>query len=417
VAAVSADSLAADVHALVDFGTRHTLSSATNPHRGIGAARCWVLAKFQSYAVASHGRMTARIDTWLQPADGRRINRAVEMGNVEAVIHGADPGDDRVFIVTAHLDSRRLDVMDSTGVAPGANDDASGVAALLEMARILAAYPMKATVMLVAVTGEEQGLYGAKHLASEAAKGKWKVVADINNDMIGQSTSSGTGLHDNTRVRVFSEGIPAVETAEEARMRKLTGGENDSRSRELARYMKWTAAGYVDNLTVVLNYRRDRFLRGGDHEPFQDLGFAAVRMTDYYENFYHQHQDIRTENGIAYGDEEKYMDFPYLKKTASLNLAVIASLAAAPSGPVDARIDVSGLSNSTRISWQKPAHGKAVGYYVLMRETDQPMWEKKFYTDSLQMTLPYSRDNYFFGVQAVGENGHASVAVFPGIGR
>lgn len=417
VSGVSVDSLRADVHTLVGFGTRHTLSSATDPHRGVRAARRWVLEKFEGYAARSEGRMTARIDSWVQPPDGHRINRTITMGNVEATIRGTDPKDDRILIVTAHLDSRRSDVMDSTGGAPGANDDASGVAALLEMARLLSTYPLRASVMLVAVTGEEQGLTGAEHLAREARDGKWNVVSDINNDMIGQSTSSGTDLHDNTRVRVFSEGIPVVETPAEARLRKLLGGENDSRSRELARYLKMTASTYVDNLTVELIYRRDRFLRGGDHEPFQDRGFTAVRMTDYYENFDHQHQDVRTEHGISYGDLERYMDFPYLKKTTSLNLAAIASLATAPSGPLDAKIDVTRLTNATRIFWQKPTYGKAVGYYVLMRETDQPMWQKKFYTDSLEMTLPYSKDNYFFGVQSVGDGGHLSVPVFPGIGR
>lgn len=415
--AISPDSLRSYVNALVSFGTRQTLSSGTDPHRGIGAARRWVLEKFREDAAVSGGRMNTYIDTWTQPADSHRINRSIIMGNVVARIQGTDPTDDRIFIVTGHLDSRRTNVMDSTEDAPGANDDASGVAALLEMARLLVAYPMKATVMLVAVTGEEQGLFGAVHLAEEAKAGHWHVAADLNNDMIGQSTSSETGLHDNTRVRVFSEAIPAAEAPEEARMRRLLGGENDSRSRELARYMKMIASAYVDNLGVELIYRRDRFLRGGDHEPFQDRGYTAVRITDYYENYTHQHQDVRTENGIQYGDLEKFMDFGYLRKTTALNLATVASLATAPSPPEKARIDISGLSNVTRLYWEAPAHGHASGYYILMRETDQPMWQRRFYTDSTEMTLPYSKDNYFFGVQAVSADGKLSVPVFPGIGR
>jgi len=414
---VSGDSLRSYVRTLVGFGTRHTLSDAAATDHGIGAARRWVLAKFQAYAMTSHGRMTGKIDTWTQLPDSQRVNRAVLMGNVSATIRGTDSSDDRIFIVTAHLDSRRTNVMDSTGDAPGANDDASGVAALLEMARLLAAYPLKATVMLVAVTGEEQGLLGAEHLAEKATEQHWNVAGDLNNDMIGQSTSSETGLRNNTRVRVFSESIPATETPQEARLRKALGGENDSRSRELARYLKTIASVYVPNLTVQLIYRRDRFLRGGDHEPFQNRGYTAVRITDYYENYNHQHQDVRTEHGTAYGDLEQYMDFPYLRKTTGLNLATMASLATAPSGPVEAKIDVSRLTNKTRVYWKQPAHGKVKGYLVLMRETDQPMWQQKFYTDSVEMTVPYSKDNYFFGVQAVGENGHLSMPVFPGIGR
>lgn len=413
---VSPDSLRSYDRTLVAFGTRHTLSSTTGS-TGIGAARRWVLKCFQAYAAKSDGRMIAKMDTWIQPADSQRVNRPVFMGNVTATIKGGDPVDDRIFIVTAHLDSRNTNIMDSTGRSPGANDDASGVSALLEMARILSHYPLKATVMLVAVTGEEQGLLGSGHLAREAKTHGWNVAAILNDDMIGQSTSSGTDLAANTRVRVFSEAIPVAESPQDARLRKALGGENDSRSRELARYMKMTASAYVDNLSVQLIYRRDRFLRGGDHEPFQAEDYTAVRITDYYENYNHQHQDIRVENGIQYGDLERYVDFEYLRKNTCLNLATLASLASAPSVPGEPKIDISRLSNDTRLYWQVPRYGKAMGYYVLMRETDEPMWQKKFYTEKMEMTLPYSKDNYFFAVQAVGADGTMSVPVFPGIGR
>lgn len=417
VSQVSRDSLQSYVHALVSFGTRHTLSTQRDPHHGIGAARKWVLHEFQKAAAESGGRMTARIDFWEQPADNRRVNRQVRMGNVMAVLKGTDPADDRVFIVSGHLDSRNTDIMDSTDAAPGANDDASGVAAVLEMARIMSRHPGKATIIFVAVTGEEQGLLGSTHLAEEAKKKGWNVAAMLNNDMIGQSTSSGTDKHDNTRVRVFSEGVPAAETARAASLRKAMGGENDSRSRELARYIRHIATEYVPNLRVQLIYRRDRFLRGGDHLPFQDRGYTAVRITDFYENFQHQHQDVRMENGVQYGDLEKFMDFEYLRKNTCLNLVVLACLASAPSGPRNAKIDISRLTNYTRLFWQAPQYGKAKGYYVLMRETDASVWQKKFFTDQMEITLPYSKDNFLFAVQAVGEDGLMSVPVFPGIGR
>ncbi|HEX5553491.1 MAG TPA: M28 family metallopeptidase [Chitinophagaceae bacterium] len=414
---VSPDSLESYVHTLVAFGTRHTLSNQTDSREGIGAARNWVLGEFQRFAAKSDGRMTARIDYWQQPADAHRVNRPIRMGNVMATLKGTDPGDDRIFIVSGHLDSRNTNIMDSTGAAPGANDDASGVAALLEMARIMSAHSIRATVIFVAVTGEEQGLLGSTHLAAAAKEGHWQVAAMLNNDMIGQSTSSGTDKHNNTRVRVFSEGVPAAETKQEAALRKALGGENDSRSRELARYIKNIAAQYVDNLTVQLIYRRDRFLRGGDHLPFQQRGFTAVRITDFYENYLHQHQDVRTVHDTLYGDLEKFMDFAYLRKNTCLNLATLASMADAPSGPTQAKIDVSHLTNDTRLFWKPPQYGSAKGYYVLMRETDAPMWQQKFYTDKTSMTLPYSKDNYFFAIQSAGDSGLLSVPVFPGIGR
>lgn len=361
--------------------------------------------------------MSAHIDFWEQPADHRRVNRPVRMGNVLAVLKGTDPADDRVFIVSGHLDSRDTNIMDSTGAAPGANDDASGVAAVVEMARIMSAHPRKATVIFVAVSGEEQGLLGSTHLAEEAKQKGWNVAAMLNNDMIGQSTSSGTDQHDNTRVRVFSEGIPALETSREAALREALGGENDSRSRELARYISYMAVQYVPNLSVQLIYRRDRFLRGGDHIPFQQRGFTAVRITDFYENFQHQHQDVRMQDGVQYGDLEKFMDFEYLRKNTCLNLATLACLASAPSVPTEAKIDVSRLTNYTRLFWQAPHYGHASGYYVLIRETDAPLWQKRVYTDKTEITLPYSKDNYLFAIQAVGRDGRLSMPVFPGIGR
>ncbi len=416
---VSETNLREDIDKLVSFGTRQTFSIQTSRKKGIGAARDWVEAQLLQDARGSGGRMAVWMDRWLQkPDSSTRISyQPAELVNVIATLSGTDPSDHRIFLVSGHLDSRRTDVMDSEKPSPGANDDASGVAALLEMARILSRQPFPATIMFVAFTGEEQGLFGSRHLAALARDSSWDLRAMINNDMIGQNNASGTDLVDNGRVRVFSEGIPMKETPAMAASRRALSGENDSRSRELARYIKKICEDYVDNLKVVLIYRPDRFLRGGDHLPFAAQGYPAVRLTTYYENYDHQHQDPRTEKGIEYGDLPKFMDFEYLRKNTCLNLATVACLAAAPSVPRGVKIDVSRLSNYSRLSWDPPATGRAAGYIVLMRETDQPMWQKRFFTRDLQMMLPYSRDNYFFAVQAVSPEGLKSLPVFPSIGR
>lgn len=413
---VSTDSLQSYIDQMVAFGTRSTLSTVSDEHRGIGAARRWVLDKFQSFAKKSDGRMTAKIDSWLlQP--GTRVKTAHEIGNVMATLKGSDPADNRIFIVSGHLDSRRSDVMDSVGIAPGANDDASGVAAVLEMARIMSQHKFPATIIFVAVSGEEQGLYGSEHLAEEAKKNNWHIAAMLNNDIIGASLSSGTNIRNNTRVRVFSEGIPANADEKMIRRIRLLGMENDSPSRELARYMQEMAERYVPHLDVKMEYRNDRFLRGGDHLPFQQRGFTAVRMTEMNENFYHQHQDVRTENGIEYGDLPKFMDFEYLRKNTCLNLSTLANLDMAPPQPDSVKIDISHLTNDTHLYWNAPAVGHPAGYYVLVRETSAPQWQQKIFTTENDITIPYSKDNYFFAVEDVDAEGHESLPVFPGIGR
>lgn len=414
VAAVRADNMEKDIHQLVGFGTRHTLSSITDKKQGIGAARNWVLQKFSSYIAGSGGRLSVQLDTVTLPADGKRLDVPVHLGNVMATLKGTDPADKRVFIVSGHLDSRASDIMNRTIAAPGANDDGSGVVALLEMVRVMHQTPFSATIIFVAVSGEEQGLLGADYLAAKAAQQGWEVGAMLNNDMIGQSTSSETNLTGNTVVRVFSEGVPALTDEKMLARIRAEGMENDSRSRQLARYIKEVGERYVDGLQVMMVYRSDRFLRGGDHLPFLRRGFTAVRITDLYENYIHQHQDVRMEKGIQYGDLPEYMDFEYLRKNTCLNLAILASLASAPAMPQDVKMDVKELTNVTRIVWQKPSYGTVKGYYVLLRETSSPVWQKKFYTTATEMTLPYSKDNYFFAVQAVGENGAESLAAFAG---
>lgn len=413
---VSADSLRAYVQTLVSFGTRHTLSTETDPRRGIGAARRWIMTRLRDYSRRGGNRMVVEEDRWML-APGERVPFAHPIANIIATLPGTDTSDHRIFMASAHLDSRRSNVLDSVGDAPGANDDGSGVAALLEIARIIADQHFPATIRLVFFSGEEQGLYGSRHLAERAASEGWQIAALLNNDIIGQTTASETGLQDNTRVRVFSETIPVAETPEQARMRRLTNGDNDSPSRELARYIHDVAKNYIPNLDVVLIYRPDRFLRGGDHFPFQQKGYTAVRLTEYYENFNHQHQDIRVENGIHYGDLPEYMDFEYLRKNTALNLATLISLAKAPAAPAHAWLSAGELGNTTTLRWTVPAHGRPVGYRILMRDTDQPLWQKDFFTTDTTIVLPYSKDNVFFAVQAIGSDGNMSLPVFPEISR
>ena len=417
VSEVSADSLQSYINTLVSFGTRSTLSPQTNPKKGIGSARNWVLKKFNESAKNSGGRLTAFIDTTTIAADRRRVNRPILLGNVVATLKGTDPDYKRIFIISGHLDSRRTDIMDSTNDAPGANDDGSGTAAVIECARIMSQHPFPATIIFVAVSGEEQGLLGSTFMADKAKKENWDIEGVFNNDIIGSNNSSGTEIINNTKVRVFSEGIPQSATEKDiARIRAL-GLENDSKSRELARYVKEIGERYVDNLDVVMVYRTDRFLRGGDHLPYLKNGFTAVRITEMNENFNHQHQDVRVENEIHYGDLPQFVDYEYLRKNTALNLANLANLAKAPSVPEEVKIEVKNLSNSTSLSWLAPKTGKAKGYYILMRETTSPVWQKKIFTTKNEMTLPYSKDNYFFAVQSVNESGNESLPILPGIER
>jgi hypothetical protein len=408
---ISAENLEKYVRDLAGFRTRHTLSK-NNPYEGIHASQNYVLELFKSFEPQSGGRLTSHIDVFTIPADGRRIPVDSELGNIMATLKGSDPDDDRIFIISAHIDSRASDVMDAEIDAPGANDDGSGVAAIIELARIMSKKSYPATIIFVVVSGEEQGLKGAAYLAEKAKNENWNLAAMLNNDMIGNSFSSETNISDNTRVRIFSEGVPVAESERMAAIRRYTNGENDSKSRQLARYMKEVGERYVDQLEVKLIYRNDRFLRGGDHTPFAREGFTAVRVTEMNENYYHQHEDVRVENEIQYGDLPEFVDFEYMRKITGINLASLASLALAPSEPSSVGIDVRRLSNTSTLRWEVPEKGKAKGYYVLMRETDTSMWQKKFYTEETSLTIPYSKDNYFFAVQAVGEGGHESMAVF-----
>lgn len=414
---ISVDSLAQNLTKLVSFGTRATLSNQSSNTKGIGAARAWILTRFNEYAKASNGRLTAYIDTTTYNADKRRVNRPIILGNVVATLKGTDPNDKRIFVISGHLDSRRSNDMDSVGDSPGANDDGSGTVAVMECARVISKHSFPATIIFVTVSGEEQGLLGAYFMAGKAKKENWKIEAVLNNDIMGSNNSNETNIVDNTRVRVFSEGLSVTDTGRVAMQIRNLGLENDGRSRQLARYVKEVGERYVENLEVMMIYRNDRFLRGGDHTAFVENGFAAVRITEMNENYTRQHQDIRVENGIQYGDLIEHIDFEYLRKNTSMNLANLANLAKAPAVPDEVKIDVKKLTNSTYLYWKAPKTGAVKGYYILMRETTSPVWQKKIYTESLEIRLPYSKDNYFFAVQAVNETGNESLPVIPAVGR
>lgn len=414
---VSKDTIQSYIQKLVSFGTRNTLSTQTDTKRGIGAARTWVLSKFNEFAKQSGGRFSAIIDTTTLQPDGRRVDAPLLLGNVMATLKGTDPADNRIFVISGHLDNMRTSVMDRTGDAPGANDDASGTVAVMECARIMSKSSFPATIIFVAVSGEEQGLLGANFMANKAQKENWNIEAVLNNDIMGSNNSSETNIINNTQIRVFSEGLPAFETEKSASGIRQLGLENDGKARQLARYVKEIGERYVDNLEVVMIYRNDRFLRGGDHTPYVNNGFAAVRFTEMNENYYHQHQNVRMENGIQYGDLPEFLDYDYLKKNIQMNLANLANLAKSPSMPQDVKVDVKRLTNYTNLSWEAPKTGKVKGFYVLMRETTSAIWQKKIFTTEKQMQLPYSKDNYFFAVQAVSENGNEGLPVVPSVGR
>lgn len=414
---VSADSLRSYINKLVSFGTRHTMSSTTDKKRGIGAAREWVVQRFNEFAKQSNGRMTAFVDTTTLLPDGRRIDTRISLGNAMATLKGTDPNDDRVYIISGHIDSRVTDVMNRTADAPGANDDGSGVAAVMECARILSKRSFPATIIFVAFSGEEQGLLGAEYLAKKAKANNWNIDALLNNDIMGSNNSSETNIINNNQVRIFSEAFSSLDTGRVLANIRSLGLENDGRTRQLARYVKEVGERYVDNLDIVLVYRNDRFLRGGDHTPFVQRGYAGVRVTEMNENFNHQHQDLRTENVIVYGDLPEFMDFEYLRKNTALNLATLANLAKAPSVPEEVKVDVRNLTNSTLLSWKAPKNGKVKGYFVVMRETTSPVWQKKFFTYDTTLRVPYSKDNYFFAVQAVNATDNESLPVIPTVGR
>lgn len=410
---VSSDSIRSYIASMVSFGTRHSLSDTSSATRGIGAARRWVASKFIDFRNRNNANMDVALDPYeISPASSQRIPYKVTMKNVVATLQGTDPSDNRVLLISGHLDSRNSNVMDSVNLAPGANDDASGVTVVLELARVMSKYKFPCTIIFMAVQGEEQGLLGARHMANKMKQDGVNLIAMLNNDIVGNTVASETGNKNEKTVRIFSEMIPSAETDEETRARNAMKSENDSPSRQLARYIKEVSEPYLNGFTATLNMRPDRFLRGGDHTPFLQNGFAAVRFCEFNENFTQQHQNLRTEDGVEYGDLLKFVDFNYTANVAKMNLVTLATLAKAPAAPTDVKMKVN-LGNQTQLSWAKGSGPAPAGYYILIRETYQPFWEKKVFVKDISAEIPYSKDNYFFAVQAVGSDGHLSQIVTP----
>ncbi|MEO6968280.1 MAG: M20/M25/M40 family metallo-hydrolase [Rhodanobacteraceae bacterium] len=408
--AVSPDELHATIAKLVSFGTRSTLSDTKSDTRGIGAAQRWVKSRFEAISKDCGGCL--QIVTPSKTFTGERMPKGgVEVMDIVAIQRGSgDPN--RVIVITGHLDSRRTDVMDATGDAPGADDDASGVAALIEAARVLSKYKFQATLVYSADSGEEQGLYGGKVIAQYAVDQGWNVEADLNNDIVGTSCG-GDGVCDTHTVRVFSEGTKTNETLSQAKYRRYHGGEVDSPSRNVARYMTALADQYLDDFHGRMVYRTDRYGRGGDQVSFLEQGFPAVRVTEGHENYAHQHQDVRVENGVHYGDTIDHDDFNYLAQVTRLNAITMAAMAAAPVPPADA--DIKGaVSYDTSMSW-KPSPG-AADYKVWWRETTAPQWQHSRDAGNATSTAlkGINIDDFFFGVSAVGKDGWESPVEFPG---
>lgn len=413
---ISAARIKATVEKLVSFHNRNTLS-ANDPSllaqgRGIVAARDWIKSEFERYSQACGGCLEVKLDTFTE-APANRIPTATEISNVYAVLRGTSVQSPQpIYLVTGHYDSRNGDTLNITDPAPGANDDASGTAVSLECARVLSQKRFPATIIFLAVAGEEQGLNGARHFAKMAKAEGWNIVGVLNNDIVGGNKSKE---QDPAIVRVFSEGIPLAATEAELRNIRNLALESDSPSRQLARYVRETGARYVAApFQAKMIFRRDRFLRGGDHTAFNQSGFAAVRFTEYREDFNRQHQNLRTENGIEYGDLPKFVDYEYVANVARVNAATLASLATAPGPPGNVRLVTRKLDNDSELTWSAPADGRAVRYEVLWRPTTAPEWENVEAVGNVTTTtIKRSKDNVIFAVRSVDRKGNRSLAVIP----
>jgi hypothetical protein len=384
---VSQQRIEGHIRKLVSFGTRHTMSETESPTRGIGAARRWIKAELERCGAGTPLQVT--YDS-----------------------HAASK--ERMYVVSGHYDSRASDVMDATSDAPGANDDASGTAAIMELACVMAKYKFDATLVFMAVAAEEQGLIGARHWAVGAREKNWNVAGMFTNDIIG-SSKGDDGKVDNKQVRLFAQSIPATkEMSEAVRQLVATGGENDSLSRQLARHTKEQGERYVKGFKVSVIQRHDRYLRGGDHMPFLEQGYAALRFTEPAEDFSHQHQDLRTENGKVYGDTIDHVDFDYIAKVTRVNGAAMASLAMAPAAPQEVKLRTAALTNDSTLVWKANGEPDLAGYRIVWRDTTSANWEgSKWVGNVTEATLDLSKDNVFFGVQAVDKDGNVSVATYP----
>lgn len=411
---INARRIEESIKKLVSFGTRNTLSEQNNPKRGIGAARDWLFSEFTKAAAQSGGRMTVEKQSFEQPkAD--RIASPITITNVVATLKGTQPeSQERIYVVSGHYDSMCGSATNATCDAPGANDDASGTVAVLEMARVMAKHEFDATIVFMAVAGEEQGLYGSTYFAEQAKQKAMNIEAMFTNDIVGNSLG-GNGVRDTRTVRVFSEGVPSNETPEQANTRRGVGGENDSPSRQLARFIAETAARHVPVMKVTMVYRRDRYLRGGDHRPFLERGYAAVRFTEPNEDYNHQHQNVRIENGVQYGDLPQFVDFNYVANVSRVNAASLAALAMAPARPKNVGIVTARLTNDTDLKWDANKEPDLAGYEIVWRDTTSPVWtNSKMVGNVTSYTMKgMSKDNFFFGVRSLDKAGNRSQVSFP----
>ncbi|MBD0849183.1 M28 family peptidase [Maribacter arenosus] len=409
--AVSANRIEADVTALTNFGTRHTLSDTVSQTRGIGAARRWIKSQFEETSKACGDCLEVFYQKDLvKKGDNQRIVHDVMVVNVVAIQWGARYPN-RFIIMSGDIDSRVSDPTDYTTDSPGANDNASGMAGTMEAARVLSNYKFDNSIIYVGLSGEEQGLYGGKGLAAFAKTKGWEIIGILNNDMIG-NIKGVDGVIDNREFRIFSEPVPPTETEKERNARRFYGGEVDGISRQLARYVHKTTQAYMPELNPKMVYRLDRFGRGGHHRPFNDAGYAGIRIMEAHENYSQQHQDIRTENGIAYGDVLEHVDFDYARKLTAVNAINLASIAWAPPAPKEVKIGGI-VEPSTKLQWSMV--DGAVGYKIYWRDTTSPTWDYSRYVGNVsEFTLDgIVVDNYLFGISSVGVNGHESVVVFP----
>ncbi len=416
LAEISVPRIKARIEKLASFGTRHTLSDTTSDVRGIGAARRWIKLEFDQIAAKSDGRLTVEYDSYVQEPT-RRVGKATEIVNVIATIKGKrTESADRIILLGGHYDSIptiRGDETDATIDAPGANDDASGTAVIMELAEVCSTRDWDATLVFAAFAGEEQGLLGSTHFAEAARAAGKNIEAMITNDIVG-NTEGGDGRRENRTLRVFSEGMPALDSPLAARL-KMVGGESDGPSRQFARYIQETADLYVPSFHVRMIFRNDRYLRGGDHTPFSQRGYRAVRLTEPAENYTRQHQNVRTEAGVDYGDVVAKVDFEYVANVARVNGAVAASLALAPAPPTDATIETRKLEYDTTLAWTSPKDLDLAGFEVVWRDTTAARWEHALDVGNVnKVTLPgLSKDDLYFGIRSIDDKGHRSLVVFP----
>ena len=410
--APSAERIQKDIEKLVGFGTRHTLSDTISDTRGIGAARRWIKSEFDRISSECDNCLEVFYQSAMEPKNDRRIIRDTKIVNVVAIQRGS-MHPNRYVIMSGDIDSRVSDPNNFTSDSPGANDNASGMAGTLEAARVLSKYNFPVSIIYVGLSGEEQGLYGGKHLARKAKEEGWDVIGIINNDMIG-NIHGIDGVIDNGTFRVFSEAMSMTLTDEEKRAMRYYGGEVDGPSRQLARYIDRITDEYMVNLDAIMIYRLDRFGRGGHHRPFNDEGFTGVRIMETHENYNRQHQDLRQENGIDYGDVIDWVDFDYAAKLTAVNALTLASLASAPEAPKNLAIG-GAVQPSTRLQWDLSDDSNLMGYRVYWRKTTSSQWEHSTYIGKRDSYLLENLviDNYLFGVASVGKNGAESLVAFP----